>query len=113
MYVVFENKRKDLHESGALHGVSRGVSFRMNGKWFMWIILSDNWWFDDEKEAWHISTSAFLKEEIRKSRLVARVLPKFGPPFTTGAIGGGSSASATAILRFVSPQCQTTRKNVQ
>ncbi|KYN43866.1 hypothetical protein ALC56_01736 [Trachymyrmex septentrionalis] len=67
-------------------------------------MLSDNWWFDGVKEAWHISTSAFLKEEIRKSRLVARMLPKFGPPYTTGAIGGGSSASATAILRFVSPQ---------
>jgi len=90
-----------------------GMSFRVNGKWFIWIMLRDNWWFDGEKEGWHISTSAFLKEEIWKSRLVARVLPKFGPPYTTGTIGGGSSASATAILRFVSPQCQTTRKNVQ
>ncbi|KYN08766.1 Glutamate [NMDA] receptor subunit epsilon-2 [Cyphomyrmex costatus] len=95
---------KNLHVSRVLHGVP-GVSFRENGKWFIWIMLSDNWWFDGVKEAWHISTSAFLKEEIRKSRLVARVLPKFGPPYTTGAIGGGSSASATAILRFVSPQC--------
>jgi len=65
------------------------------------------------RKPWHISTSAFLKEENRKPRLVARVLPKFGPPFTTGAVGGGSSASATAILRFVSPQRQTTRKNAQ
>lgn len=56
------------------------------------------------REAWHISTSAFLKEENRKSRLVARVLSKLGPPFTSGVIGGGCSASATAILRFVSPQ---------
>lgn len=57
------------------------------------------------RRVWHISTWAFLKEENRKSRLVARMLSKpFGPPFATGIIGGGGSASATAILRFVSPQ---------
>lgn len=59
---------------------------------------------DGGREAWHISTSAFLKEENRKSGLVARMLSKLGSPFTSGVIGGGSSASATAILRFVSPQ---------
>lgn len=90
------------------------VSPRANwGRVHIWAMLSDNWWFDDEKEAWHISTSTFLKEENRKSRLVAKMLPKLGPPFTTGTIGGGSSASATAIFRFVSPQRQLTRKNVQ
>lgn len=68
-------------------------------------VVVDGRWFEAEEKGWHISTWAFLKEENRKSRLVARMLSKpFGPPFATGIIGGGGSASATAILRFVSPQ---------
>lgn len=66
-----------------------------------WLLMDD----EAEEKGWHISTWAFLKEENRKSRLVARMLSKpLGPPLATGIIGGGGSASATAILRFVSPQ---------
>lgn len=110
--VLLNKRKKTFHASGSVtYGVIPGYR---NGKGFIWTMLNDNWWYDNgEKGAWHISTSAFLKEENWKSRLVARMLPEPGPPFTTGAIGGGSSASATAILRFVSPQRQTTRNNVQ
>lgn len=111
-FLFLKLKERMNEEKAVKRYFSRGERRRVkkisNPCWDVLLMVeatADGWWlFGRKRRLWHISTSAFLKEENRESRLVARMLSNLGPRFATGIIGGGGSASATAVLRFVSPQ---------